>query len=160
VFKPMPNRLDCLTAFQFKFKQLGENECWIWLESTYQSGYGRVFINSKNYRAHRVAFFLHNGLIDNNLDVCHSCDNPICVNPHHLWQGNSLDNNQDAIKKGRAYKAKGENHGLSIFNNNQIIEIREKYTIGKYTQQQLADEYNTTRGYIHKIINRKIWKHI
>lgn len=75
----------------------GENECWEWNRSKYPNGYGRI---GKHY-AHRFSWILTNGEIPNGLHVCHSCDNPPCVNPKHLWLGTVADNMHDRDSKGR-----------------------------------------------------------
>lgn len=58
-------------------------------------------INKKAKRAHRIAYELFIGKIPGGLFVCHSCDNPICTNPKHLWTGTNTQNVMDSIKKGR-----------------------------------------------------------
>jgi len=61
-------------------------------------------MNKKNYRANRVAYFLEYGIDPGNLCVLHTCDNPICCNPKHLFLGTHQDNMQDAARKGRQSK--------------------------------------------------------
>lgn len=68
-------------------------------------GYGGMSYRGKNWRAHRLSYFLHYGSIDPKLDVMHSCDNPPCLNPEHLSLGTRKQNIQDAIKKRRGHKA-------------------------------------------------------
>lgn len=84
--------------------------CWSWKGSLLSSGYGRFFVNCKSYRAHRVAFYLFNGKISNDMFICHKCDNPKCVNPKHLFSGAPKDNTTDRDTKGR-YKPAGKHKG-------------------------------------------------
>src|SRR4028118_125295 len=41
------------------------------------------------------------------MDACHTCDNPSCINPEHLWAGTRTQNLLDASKKGRT---QGKSH--------------------------------------------------
>ena len=73
--------------------------CWEWLGRRDQKGYGRF---GRGHLAHRFAFAFVNGPIPEGLEVCHRCDNPVCVRPSHLFLGTHTDNVRDSIAKGRA----------------------------------------------------------
>jgi len=92
------------------------NGCWNWLGATSFKGrkwsYGIINKDKKPYLAHRVSWELHNGPIPKEMDLCHKCDNTLCVNPDHLFLGTQADNNRDRDLKGR--KAMGEGHGKYI----------------------------------------------
>lgn len=81
------------------------DKCWIWTGSKDSKGRGKIK-TSKPYRkeliAPRVAYYIFNKKDPLNLYVCHSCDNPSCVNPEHLWLGTNSDNQKDCYQKGRS----------------------------------------------------------
>jgi len=77
------------------------DQCWEWTRSRYPTGYGHVSRRLGGGYAHRAAYELWVGPIPVGLIVCHSCDNPPCVNPAHLWVGTQKENIRDRDKKGR-----------------------------------------------------------
>jgi hypothetical protein len=138
---------------------IGEiNECWNWAWGTDGKGYGQCYINSKKYIASRVSYFIKNGSFEKKLKVCHSCDNPKCVNPNHLWLGTSLDNTRDMINKNRAYYVEGEDIGSSKLKTEDVIKIRELYDQNKNTQKELSIIYNVTEPTIRCVIKGFTWK--
>jgi hypothetical protein len=77
--------------------------CWEWQGWRDDGGYGSIgsFGNADRVKTHRYSWQLHNGPIPDDLLVCHTCDNPPCVRPDHLFLGTHLDNMRDKMKKGR-----------------------------------------------------------
>ncbi len=76
----------------------GLNTCWKWRGAKLKHGYGRY---SGGLLAHRIAYELLVGPIPESLLVLHSCDNPECTNPKHLFLGTHSDNAKDMVSKGR-----------------------------------------------------------
>ena len=132
--------------------------CWEWKNATDGNGYGRIYLGSRRaLLAHRVSYLIHKGEIPDGLFVCHSCDNPTCTNPLHLFLGTPKDNMQDCIKKGRKNVPRGANHYNVKLTIDQAIKIKELTKL-KYTQIRLSKMFNVSPSTIQNIVDGKTWK--
>lgn len=138
------------------------DSCWIWKGRFVRKGYGSLFFKGKETRAHRASWMIHYGDIPEGLHVCHTCDNPECTNPNHLWLGTNYENRQDSVKKGRARggSLKGSASPNSKLTEEKVLAIRKLYASKEYKQRELAVLFNVDPTTISDIIRRKIWKHI
>ena len=134
--------------------------CWEWKKGKDKDRYGRVQINYKLQRTHRLSYREFVGKIPEGKLVLHKCDNPPCCNPNHLFLGTKKDNSDDMKNKNRGKWLIGEKHGISKLNKKQVIQIRKYWKTGKYTQMKLGKIFNISRPQISNIINNKVWKHI
>lgn len=127
-----------------RVKKSGNNGCWVW-QGCQSNGYGRFGIMGVTEYAHRVSWLIFKGFIPAGLFVCHKCDNPICVNPRHLFLGTAKENMKDASKKGRIKIPKesyykNERHQVSKLSNDQVRFIRST----KLSGVELAERFNVT----------------
>lgn len=136
--------------------------CWIWLMST-TDGYGRLQLGPRKVLAHRLSYETFKGPIPSGMLVCHHCDEPLCINPAHLFVGTDADNSRDKVAKRRhsfgpkhSTWMRGTNHYNARFTEADIQRIRadtRKPAI-------IAAEYGVCDSHIYQIQQRRIWKYV
>ena len=105
----------------------------------------------KGYYSHRFSYMCFNGSIPNNLCVCHSCDNKICINPYHLWLGTIQENNQDRDNKNR--QNKGESVVTAKFTEQDIEDILIDIYQSKYSNvKEICNKYQRGEPLIREIL--------
>jgi len=132
--------------------------CWVWTGATDSHGYGHFRDHGVTYAAHRFSYCLTYGpMPENKPDVLHTCDNPPCCRPEHLFAGTNADNNRDAAQKGRS--ARGERNGHAKLTAQDVQQLRQAYIAGE-TQTSLSSRLNMAQSSISAIVRRRKWKHL
>lgn len=134
--------------------------CWEWNKTRESRNYGTLFFNGKKIRASRFSWQIHRGFIPDGLCVLHSCDNPPCVNPDHLFLGTMTDNTADRHAKNRDGHCLGESHGMAKLTNEDILKIRSEYQYRVNGGPILGPKFGVDPSLITMIVRHKIWKHI
>lgn len=135
-----------------------DGNCWIWKKGKDKNGYGLMSVKDIPRRASRISYDTFIGYVPDDKFVCHSCDNPSCINPLHLFLGSPKDNTQNMFKKSRDRHI-GEKNRNSVLNEKLIKEIFSLYRKG-LSKTEISRIFNTSDTHICSIISRKIWKHV
>lgn len=146
------------TIERFKAKtKLGDGGCIEWTAYTDRKmGYGMFWLDGTMHLSHRVAYMFAHGSIPKGLHVCHSCDNPKCVNPEHLWVGTNQDNVNDKCRKNRAARLIGENHPSAKLKEDDVLMIRSS----KLNGAEIARRMGIDRSTVNYIRKGKLWGHL
>lgn len=151
---------DLKIRFWKKVSKQKEDECWIWNAYKHKKGYGYFHANGSVMKSHRISFILENKtLIPKGMCICHSCDNPSCVNPNHLWMGTNMDNIKDSLMKGRRIGLRGEKNNSCKLKSKEVLKIRELF-LQKIKAKHIAKMFNIGISMIYAIKQRRNWKHI
>jgi hypothetical protein len=161
--------------FWQKVDKRTSGECWRWTGARNERGYGLIGLGGKTERAHRMSWMLHNGEIPQGMCVCHRCDNPICVNPEHLFLGTHSDNMRDMCIKGRKNApvgdshyarrephrlARGEKHGCAKLTDDLVVACRLAHKKYGATCTKLAAKWGVSIAAMCYAVNGRTFKHL
>lgn len=139
------------------------DECWEWKAHRDPHGYGQFAYHGTMVRSHRVIWELTHGPIPrgkghHGMCVLHSCDNPPCVNPGHLFLGTMGDNIRDRDAKGRQRTLRGWAHPrpMAKLTPKAVRDIRSSSA----PQHELATRYGVSATTICQVISRRVWAHV
>lgn len=122
-------------------------------------GYPMVGDSGRLRRLHRWVFEREYGPIPQGICVCHSCDNPACINPEHLFLGSHADNMADMIRKGRSHRVQqGEQNGRAKLTD--VIVMAIKREAGRTSQGSLARRYGVAQSTVWEVIRGRTWAHV
>ena len=136
----------------------GPDGCWPTTQARDTSGYGRIRFGQPTFAMHRLMYEFVHGPIPDDMLVCHTCDNPPCCNPAHLFVGSAYDNAMDRESKKRLNHPRGETHAHSHLTNEDVLAIRARFP--QESKVALSLEYRVSKSTIWRIVNRKVWTHI
>lgn len=131
------------------------NGCIEWQGSTFANGYGcvrRRKLPNSRIRSNRYAYYLYNGEYPKYF-ACHTCDNPKCVNPLHLYDGTPKQNARDRENRGRGHDQRGERNGNAKLTQADVKRIRNM----KGTLKQIAKEFEVSFSIISLIRRNEKW---
>jgi hypothetical protein len=155
---------DTVARFWSKVDKSGE--CWLWTGCTGgTSPYGVFRWDGKQTCAHRIAFILSGGSFNNGPLVLHTCDNPLCCRPDHLFAGTQKINIQDCCSKGRIAKGAKLNHPPQDGENNhnakttpEVVQAVRSMLASGSRQADVAKATGLTRANVWAIAHGKSWK--
>lgn len=149
-----------LIRFWDSIEKHGDTACWPWRGPANTKGYGRFNANGTRYTATRLALALRLGRdLTEDEQACHSCDNPPCCNPAHLFVGTQTQNIADRQAKNRTHRWNGARAGSrnqrAVLSEAMVADIRQLK--GSALQREIAAKYGVSRQTISAILNGNRW---
>lgn len=150
---------EWILRFNAKWKKDEATGCWVWTAAQASKGYGEIKIpkTRRQIPAHCLSYLIHRGPIPAGTCVLHSCDNPPCVNPEHLFLGTKKDNAMDMVSKKRHLY--GQMHPNSKLTEAQVLKILSLIAAG-LPQVMIAQMYHVNQMLISRIKHGERWAHL
>lgn len=139
------------------FIKKSKSECWPWIGCKNKKGYGVFRMFARGIQAHRASWWIHKGeKVPDHLLACHTCDNPSCVNPDHIFIGTNKDNMRDMVEKGRKPRPLGELSHNSKLKEFEVLEIYKSHL----PASAIHEKYGVSQSTIWAIRKGDCWTHL
>ena len=153
--------------FSEKVKVGKPDECWEWLGAKTGGKHPHAIFKGPDTRsAYRQLFIWMNGPVTRDVDICHSCDNGMCVNPWHLSAGSRSDNMRQCVERGRftpppphENQLRGEAAASHKLTDDHVREIRSLAAAGA-GMRELGRLYGVHHNQISALLHGKTWAHV
>lgn len=138
----------------------GDNECWGWSGPKMLDGRGQMSFGNRTMTAPNIMLTISAGKSDQH--ALHTCDNPECVNPRHLYWGSPKDNARDMVDRNRmnlyerSGRISGSKNPMSKLNEDQVDYIRNELRNGA-VGRMLAVQFDVSPATISLIKSGKNW---
>lgn len=133
------------------------DECWNWIAGG-AWGYGYFWLNGKNRRANRLSWVMEYGEIPGGQQVCHTCDNRLCVNPKHFFLGTMKENMEDKMQKNR--QARGSMVFGAKLDDDKARYIRQLRKDTGISYPKMSKMFGLNEKTLWSLINNLTWKHV
>jgi hypothetical protein len=135
-----------------------KKDCWITDYRVNTKNQQLITIDGKNFRLTRIAYEVYREKVPKNLSVYHTCNNPYCINPDHLFLGTKAENARNTKRKNR--QAKGSTISNSKLTEVQVVRIKNLLLEGELTFAEIGKIFCVCAGTIQGINNGRVWTHI
>ena len=135
------------------------DECIIWPYNRMASGYGTLWLNSKNNVVSRLLCEEQEGISPTpKHQAAHSCGNGTkgCVTKRHVRWATRVENEADKVLHGRSNR--GSRHGMSKLTEADVLVIRSLQ--GNEPIREIAIRFNVGEATIYDIFARRTWSHV